>query len=148
MTTNLAPLTAEEVQKLAEVWYLKLDVHAPMVEVLPMLSDNGLEMKFPEATLRSLAEFESWYQGVIRIFFDEVHEIKKCDVTLTGDKATVDIVVKWEASVWKPPARNSERIRLDAYQTWDVERSAQTGRPVITRYTVDELKYHEGSATL
>ncbi|MDH3673985.1 MAG: hypothetical protein OES12_00710 [Anaerolineae bacterium] len=148
MTTNPAPLTVEEVQKLAEDWYLKLDVHAPMVEVLPMLSGNGLEMKFPEATLRSLAEFESWYQGVIRIFFDEVHEVKKCDVTLSGDKATVDIIVKWEASVWKPPARNSERIMLDAYQTWVVERLVETEQPVIAVYTVDELKYHEGSATL
>ena len=148
MTTDLAPLTAQEVTKLAEDWYQKLDVHAPMVEVLPMLSSNGLEMIFPEATLRSLAEFESWYQGVIRIFFDEIHEITKCDVTISGDKANVDIVVKWEASVWKPPARNSERIKLDAYQTWVVERSPETAQPVITTYTVDELKYHDGSAKL
>lgn len=146
--SNLASLTEAEVKEMAAEWYRKLDVHAPMVEILPMLAEEGVEMKFPEATLYSLAEFESWYQGVIRIFFDEVHEVTKCDVRVSGDKADVDIIVKWEASVWKPPARNSERIMLDAYQTWVVKRSPKTGKPVVVTYSVDELKYHEGSAKL
>lgn len=145
---DLAPLTEAEVQKFAKDWYLKLDVHAPMVELLPMLSENGLVMKFPEATLRSLAEFEGWYQGVIRIFFDEVHEVKKCVVTFSRDQAKADIIVKWEASVWNPPAEKSKRIKLDAYQTWIVQRSSQTGQPVVVSYSVDELKYHDGSAKL
>jgi len=145
---NLAPLTTAEVQQIAKDWYLKLDVHAPMVDLLPMLVEEGLEMKFPEATLRTLAEFESWYQGVIRIFFDEVHQVKKCDVTMTGDVAKADIIVQWEASVWHPPADKSHRIKLDAYQTWTVKRSSETGQPVIVTYSVDELKYHEGSARL
>ncbi len=62
---------------MAEAWYRKLDVHAPMVDVLPMLSEDGLEMRFPEATLTTMAEFEGWYQRVIRIFFDEVHLVKE-----------------------------------------------------------------------
>lgn len=145
MTT---PLTEAEVQQFAKDFYEKLDIHAPMVDILPMVSPDGLEMKFPEATLRSLADFESWYQRVIRIFFDEVHEVKKCDVSVDGDKARADIIVKWEASVWNPPDRFSKRIRVDAYQTWMVKRSAQTGQPVIVTYNVDELKYYEGSAKL
>lgn len=146
--SNLAPLTEAEVQRFAKDWYLKLDVHAPMVGLLPMLAEEGLEMKFPEATLRSLAEFESWYQRVIRIFFDEVHEVKKCDVTVSGDRAKADIIVKWEASVWNPPEDKSKRIKLDAYQTWIVQRSAQTGQPMVVSYSVDDLKYYEGSAKL
>lgn len=144
-TTNLTEAVA---RKLAEDWYRKLDVHAPEIELLPMLAEEGLEMRFPEATLRSLAEFESWYQGVIRIFFDEIHELKKCDVRLDGGRADLDIIVKWEASFWKPPARNSQRIRVDAYQTWSVTRSAKTGQPVVITYTVDEMKYYDGSARL
>lgn len=142
-------MTEAEIKEMVVDWYKKLDVHAPMVDVLPMLVEDGLEMKFPEATLRSLAEFEGWYQGVIRIFFDEVHDVKQSDVTFESeDRAKVSIIVKWEASVWKPPAAYSERIKLDAYQTWIVVKSPKTGKPVVATYIVDELKYHEGSATL
>jgi hypothetical protein len=146
--STLAPLTEAEVKQFAVDWYRKLDVHAPMVEVLPMLAVDGLEMKFPEATLKGLADFESWYQRVIRIFFDEVHNVKEVKSTLSGDRADVKVVVGWEASVWKPPAAKSERIILDAYQTWAVRRSPDSQKPVITRYTVDDLKYAPGSARL
>jgi hypothetical protein len=143
-----ASLAESEIKQLATDWYRKLDVHAPMVELLPMLAEDGLEMKFPEATLRGMADFESWYQGVIRIFFDEVHSVKEVKVTPRGEGADVSVVVKWEASVWKPPAAESERIVLDAYQTWFVKRSPSSGKPVIARYTVDELVYADGSAKL
>lgn len=147
-----APLTEKEIQQLAADWYRKLDVHAPLVEVLPMLADGGLEMRFPEATLRGLADFEGWYEGVIRIFFDEVHTLKEVKVRLdgasAGERADVQVVVHWEASVWKAPAAKSQRITLDAYQTWVVVRSPETGRAVIETYTVDRLEYLPGSAKL
>jgi hypothetical protein len=141
-------MTSEEITAFAKDWYEKLDVHAPMVDILPMLPDEELTMVFPEATLNGLADFERWYQGVIRIFFDEVHVVKEVTADISGDKATVKVVVQWEASRWNPPARFSDRIKLDAYQTWEVKKSPKTGKPVITKYVVDELKYHEGSARL
>ena len=142
------PLTKSEVQALAANWYRKLDVHAPLIELLPMLADEGLEMRFPEATLRGSADFESWYEGVIRIFFDEVHSLKQVNVDLQGDEVQVQVVVHWEASTWKPPAAKSSRIKLDAYQSWTVRRSAETGKPVIAVYTVDRLAYEPDSAKL
>lgn len=144
----LAPLTEAEVKQLAADWYHKLDVHAPLIELLPMLAATGLEMRFPEATLRGLADFEKWYEGVIRIFFDEVHTLREVNVRLSEDRADVQVVVHWEASVWKAPAASSERIMLDAYQTWVVTRSAETGEPVIETYIVDRLDYCPGSARL
>ena len=141
-------LTQAEVKALAANWYRKLDVHAPLVELLPMLSDEGLEMRFPEATLRGIVDFENWYEGVIRIFFDEVHTLKQVTVELNGDEAQVQVVVHWEASTWKPPAAKSNRIKLDAYQTWTVRRSPETGKPVIAVYTVDRLDYAADSARL
>jgi hypothetical protein len=141
-------LTHQEIKELAEVWYRKLDVHAPMVEVLPMLSEGGLEMRFPEATLTTMAEFEGWYQRVIRIFFDEVHKVKEVTAEIDGDTAKVHVIVEWQASVWNPPAANSARIKLDADQSWVVKRSAVSGKPVISVYTVNSLNYHEGSAQL
>ena len=141
-------LDQNEVKEMVMEWYRKLDAHAPMVEFLPMLAREDLIMKFPEATLGSFAEFEAWYQGVIRVFFDEVHKVTRCDVRISEDRADVDLVVNWEASTWKPPAPKSERIMLDAYQTWVVIPSPGTGRPVIARYNVKELNYHDGSAQL
>lgn len=147
-SVSAPPLTDAAIRKMAANWYQKLDVHAPMIEILPMLSEKGLEMRFPEATLTRLAEFENWYQTVIRIFFDEVHILKVCDAKIEGDKARVHIVVEWQASVWKPPAAKSERIKCDADQDWIVEMSPVTGEPVITTYIVNALNYHEGSAKL
>jgi hypothetical protein len=147
---NVAPLTKSEVEKMVVDWYRALDVHKPMVDVLPYVSDRELEMVFPEATLRSLAEFEGWFQGVIRIFFDEVHTMQQLNVSVPSDgqHADVKLVVRWEASRWKPPAAKSERLIMDAYQTWVVKRSPTSGKPVITRYVVDELKPLPGSAPL
>jgi len=141
-------LTESEIKELAAVWYRKLDVHAPMVEFFPLLGEENVEMKFPEATLHGLAEFEGWYQRVIRIFFDEVHHLKEVTVKINGDTADVHVVVEWQASVWNPPAANSARIMLDADQTWVVRKSPKTGKAVIATYIVNSLNYHEGSAKL
>lgn len=147
---NLAPLKQAEVEQLVRDWYLKLDVHAPMIKLLPMLADEDLEMQFPETTLHGHAEFEGWYQGVIRIFFDEVHTMKELKVTLSADKKRADIklVVYWEASRWNPPAAKSERLMFDAAQTWVVKRSPKTGKAVVVTYIVDDLTPKEGSAEL
>lgn len=131
---------------MADVWYKKLDIHAPMVELLPLLADEELEMVFPEATVTGWAGFEGWFQRVIRIFFDEVHTLKEVTPTIQGDQAEVKVIVQWEASVWNAPEATSKRIVADAYQTWQVQLKGD--QPVITRYVVDDLKYHEGSATL
>ncbi|MGV3558759.1 hypothetical protein [Larkinella arboricola] len=139
-------LTQEAITALADVWYKKLDIHAPMVELLPLLADEELEMVFPEATITGWAGFEGWFQRVIRIFFDEVHTLKEVTPTIQGDQAEVKVIVQWEASVWNAPEATSKRIVADAYQTWQVK--LQGDQPVITRYVVDDLKYHEGSATL
>jgi hypothetical protein len=145
-----APLTKQEVEKMVTDWYKALDVHEPQYTTQQYVSDTELEMVFPEATLRSMAEFELWLQGVYRIFFDEVHTMQQLDVKLSpdGSYADVKLVVRWEASRWKAPAPKSERLRMDAYQTWVVKRSPTSGKAVITRYVVDELKLLPGSVPL
>jgi len=140
-------LTQQSIQRLAEAWYKKLDVHAPMVELLPLLADEELEMVFPEATVYGYAGFEGWFQRVIRIFFDEVHTVKSVESDINGSSAVVKVIVHWEASVWNSPEANSKRIMLDAFQTWEVKQ-LQDERIVITKYTVDKLQYAEGSASL
>ena len=144
----IAPLTNAEIKKLATEWYRKLDVHAPVAEVTPLLAAKGLEMKFPEATLRTYAEFEGWYDRVTRLFFDEVHIVEEVTSKTNGDSADVKVVVHWEASIWNPPAAKSQRIKLDAFQTWRVARSPETDQPVITSYAVDKFEYAPDSARL
>lgn len=142
-----SPLNETTVKALAKQWYHLLDVHAPMVDVLPLLADNP-EMVFPEVTFTNLAGFEGWFQRVIRIFFDEVHTLKVCDVTLAGDEAKVKVVVEWEASVWNAPEAQSKRIHCDADQDWTVRVSPRTGELVVARYVVKGLTYYPGSAKL
>ncbi|BAY94486.1 MULTISPECIES: nuclear transport factor 2 family protein [unclassified Tolypothrix] len=146
--SELAPLTQPEILEFAKAWYRKLDIHVPVDEYAPLLASD-VELRFPEATVKGFEGYSGWYDRVINIFFDEVHTVKEVTVkSATAEKADVQVVVKWEASVWKAPAATSERIVLDAYQTWEVKRSPETNKPVISVYIVDELKYYEGSATL
>lgn len=145
-----APLTEAEVRDLINVWYEKLDVHVPMVDILQHLPTEGLTQKWPEVTVTDLAGFEEWYQRVIRTFFDEQHTLRELNVRIRPDGSMADIklVVYWEASAWKPGDRLSKRLMMDAHQTWEVARSAQTGQPVIKTIIVDRIDLKEGSATL
>lgn len=147
--SNLAPFAYSKVKEFAAEWYSKLDVHAPLEEYTPFLADEGLELRFPEGTFYGFNGFKDWYENVIGIFFDEVHTLKKVESKPIADgQLEVKVVVKWEASIWNPPAAKSERIILDAYQTWILERSPKTGEPTIVTYIVDFLEYQEGSARL
>jgi hypothetical protein len=136
---TLTTLSESEVKQLVDDWYLKLDVHAPISEVLPLLAGETLEMQLPETTLHGLDEFKTWYDGVIHTFFDEVHTMQTLDITIDGDRADVQLVVRWEASRWNAPAPKSERLAFDAAQRWVVVRSPQTQQPAILTYIVDSL---------
>jgi hypothetical protein len=143
-----APLSEAEITEFAKDWYAKLDVHMPMVELLPLLADADLEMHFPEGISRGHAGFEAWYQRVIRIFFDEIHTVKEVKATPSSGDAQVKVVVNWQAKVWSPPEPKSKWLGFDAYQTWTVRRSPTTQKPIIVTYIVDDLKPMEGSASL
>lgn len=148
--TQLAPLNQAEIATMVADWYKGLDVHAPQIEMMNYVSSDGLEMRFPEATLTTQAQFELWLQGVYRIFFDEVHTMQELniDVSADGSEANVKLVVRWEASRWKAPAAKSERLMMDAYQTWVIKRDTKSHLPVIAVYIVDELRLLPGSVPL
>jgi ketosteroid isomerase-like protein len=132
-------LTKQEIDDLADRWYKALDVHAPVAELHAMMLDDGNVMNWPELPTHGHAEFTVWYEKVTRRFFDEVHTIKSVDATIDGDRADVKVVVNWQASVWEPPAPKSKLLHMDAYQTWEVVRSPETGKAVIKRYDVDSF---------
>src|SRR5690349_10758907 len=100
--------TQSDIRGLVYEWYRKLDYHAPVDEYLPLLSDEDVMLVFPEATLHGKDAYAAWYQGesekfklpgVINLFFDEVHELKQVNITISGNdraswRADVLIVVK------------------------------------------------------
>lgn len=129
-------------------WYAALDTHEPVATLIDMLSDLEIRMVFPEATLEGVDAFTNWYEGVIRIFFDEIHHVESVSVEgVEGSLASIKVVVRWEASRWLPPAARSERIVLLAYQSWSV-RIGDDGTARIATYIVDRLEYLPGSAQL
>lgn len=149
MTTPLhKALTESAITSLVSRWYQALDRHDDLEEVLPFLVDDGLEMRFPEATARGHEGFRAWYDAVTHRFFDEVHTLTRVAVgQITPDGADVDVVVNWQARIWDAPAPTSAWLGFDAYQTWRVV-PGDDGAPLIRTYVVDRLDPMPGSAAL
>lgn len=147
MSTN-TPLTEAEVRAFVDGWYRALDIHVPLNDFLSMVASEGIEFRFPEVTVTDQAGLTQWYNRVTNTFFDEVHETKELAITTSGDEAEVKILTLWQASVWNPPAANSERIAFHARQTWRVKRSPTTGKPVVTTYIVDSFEPVGGTGAL
>ena len=146
--STVATLTEAEVKQFVLNWYRKLDVHAPVEELLPLLAVKGLEVRLPETTLHSHADFVKWYEGVTHKFFNEVHTMKELNVKIAPDQADVQLVVNWQAYVWNPPAPNSQWLGFDAAQRWVVKPSSDNGRPLVVTYIVDALTPMPGSPDL
>jgi len=141
-------LTEKTVGTLVTNWYQALDRHDDVAEVLPYLIDDGLEMRFPEATARGHAGFADWYKAVTNRFFDEVHTVSSVEVAaLDGAAATVRVVVNWQAHIWNPPAAKSEWMGFDAFQTWELVTDPR-GTVRLKTYIVDRLEPMPGSASL
>ncbi|MGH8902323.1 MAG: nuclear transport factor 2 family protein [Egibacteraceae bacterium] len=141
----MEPLAREEVNRFVDDWYRNLDVHAPAKNMLALLAEDGLEIHFPEGTFRGRDEFRRLYDGWVRFYFDEVHELKEFSTTPAGETSEVKLVVNWKFRIWNPPAAKSRLLEYDAYQTWVVQRSPASGQPVMVTYIVEALQPHNGS---
>jgi hypothetical protein len=140
--------TEADIRAMVADWYVALDRHVELAEALTYLVDDGLEMRFPEATERGHAGFAEWYKAVTHRFFDEIHTLTSVRITtLTPDRAELKVVVNWQASIWNPPAPKSVWLGFDAEQTWEVA-PGPGGRPLIKTYIVDALKPMPGSGSL
>src|SRR4051812_6281128 len=126
--------TDKAIRALVADWYKALDQHVDLADALAYLVDDGLEMRFPEGTSRGHVGFADWYKAVTNRFFDEVHTVASADFTeLTADRASVKVVVNWQARIWNPPAAKSQWLGFEAYQTWEVVPGPQ-GAPQIKTY--------------
>jgi SnoaL-like protein len=141
-------LTKKSIDQFVEEWYRALDRHERLDSVKDMLVDEGLEMKFPEATVQGHDGFAEWYRRVLHRFFDEEHKVTKVEAAIesAGSRATVQVLVNWQAKIWDPPAATSQWLGFDANQTWVV--AATNSGPRIATYVVNELAPMPGSARL
>jgi hypothetical protein len=141
----MAALSRSEVEAFAADWYQRLDEHVPVEQVVAMVAPGEVEFRLPEATLISAEQVGQWYAGggsfagVIHVFFDEVHTLRSVEAAPAGERTQVNVVVNWQARIWRPPAARSESLAFDAVQRWELVRAAD-GRPLIVRYLVDELR--------
>jgi hypothetical protein len=148
LRTAGAALSEPDVRQFAADWFAALDRHDDIGRLLPMLADDGLEMRFPEGTSYGHAGFRQWYDTVTRRFFDEVHTLTEVTPTGTDGAGTdVRVTVNWQARIWDPPAPRSTWIGFDARQSWRLE-PGPGGRPRISLYVVDSLEPMPGSAAL
>ncbi|RSS81800.1 nuclear transport factor 2 family protein [Streptomyces sp. WAC06614] len=137
--------TEDAIRGFAEKWYVALDQHVELAQVLEFITED-LEFKVPEDTFLGHEGFSGWYEAVTHRFFDEVHTVTKVEPVIEGDKAVVRVLVNWQARIWDPPAARSVWLGFDADQTWVVVPGPQG--PRISRYTVNELAPMPGSASL
>jgi hypothetical protein len=130
----MASISMNEIKTFVAAWYRALDMHVPPAECAKLVADDGLEMIFPEKTLHGVSDFLAWYAGgtysdgttapgVINIFFDENHNVVSVEGQISGNQATLEVVVAWQASVFEAPAPKSKRVSLDATQRWVVRAS-------------------------
>ncbi len=144
-------LSEDNIKAFVAAWYYALDIHAPLAECVKLLADDGLEMVFPEKTMRNADEFKSWYDAVTHTFFDENHNVVSVQTSLSGDTATCNIVVAWQASWFTPPAAKSKRTSMNATQRWIVRRSNKNSFGLeIVYYNATEkpFEYAPGFAVL
>jgi hypothetical protein len=113
------------------------DKHEDVSKFLALLSDGGLEMRFPETTLRSKEDFKKWYAGIGDSIQSNTHQLEKLGVKILGNgKYEVDLIVLWQALT-----KENEYIKFRAHQIWllrDAEEDSPW--PQIVHYVVEEAK--------
>lgn len=127
--------TAAQLELFVRDWFRGFDENVPVEHFLDRLMDGGLEMRFPEATLRSHRAFRIWYAGILRTVARAHHDLRQ--VRITARDATtyeVDLEVLWEATTTSGVA-----LRFLAHQVWELR---DTGEPMprIARYRVEAAR--------
>jgi hypothetical protein len=146
----MSALNEANIKKFVAAWYYALDIHAPAKDCEAFLVDQGLELAFPEKTMRTYGEFEEWLDVIYRTFFDELHNVVSVEIkNVTATSADLDVVVAWQASWFTPPDAKSKRTSMNAFQRWVIQTSDKNPHGlVIAKYFVDRFDYAPGFAQL
>jgi hypothetical protein len=112
--------------------YAMYDRHVPVEGFLPLLAAKNLEMRFPETTLRSQADFKRWYAGIGKTIASNTHTLESVKVNvLGGSRYQADIV-----GVWQAESKKGEYIVFKFRQRWGLV-DGPGKQPVIQTYLVE-----------
>ena len=112
--------------------YAMYDRHVPVERFLPLLASKNLEMRFPETTLRSHADFKRWYAGIGRDIASNTHTLESVQVTIPGGgRYQADIV-----GVWQAETRKGEYLLFKFRQRWRLV-DGPGRQPIIQTYMVE-----------
>ena len=132
-TTSYSP-NENDVKSFVYRWFAWLDHQVADFLLLYHISNDDLLMKFPEATLRSHADFQKWYAGVKADIQSNTHELTNIKVTLLGNnRYRVELDLRWLARTYK-----GKLIDARFKQQWLLS-LADSGRLTIKRYIVKQL---------
>lgn len=103
-------MTDDVTEAFAVDWFDRLSRHEPVERMLPLLVRGGLEMAFPERTLRDHADFSDWYEVVGRPFTDQRHTLERFTSSTHGDLVDVELTVLWTATQTSDGTRSAYRV--------------------------------------
>lgn len=114
--------------------YYLFDKHVAVEDFLKNLADKDLLMKFPEAELKSHADFQKWYKGLGDNIQSNTHTVQSVMVKAKDDGTFgVHVIVLWQAQ-----SKKGEYMKFKADQNWTV--IDDNGRLKIREYLVKEAK--------
>jgi len=123
---------ANEVISFVYQVYAMYDRHVPVERFLPLLASKNLEMRFPETTLRSHADFKRWYAGIGQTIASNTHTLESVKVTvLGGGRYQADIVGLWQAE-----SKKGEYVVFKFRQLWTLV-DGPGKQPRIQTYLVE-----------
>jgi hypothetical protein len=112
--------------------YAMYDRHVPVERLLPFLASKNLEMRFPETTLRSHADFKHWYAGIGQTIASNTHTLESVKVSvLGGGRYQADIVGFWQAE-----SKKGEYVVFKFRQQWTLV-DGPGKQPMIQTYLVE-----------
>ena len=112
--------------------YAMYDRHVPVERFLPFLASKNLEMRFPETTLRSHADFKRWYAGIGQTIASNTHTLESVKMSvLGGGRYQADIVGLWQAE-----SKKGEYVVFKFRQQWTLV-DGPGKQPLIQTYLVE-----------
>lgn len=134
-------LTEAMVQNVVLTWYTSTNDHRPVEDFETMLSED-VQMRYPNRPEPFLGRsaFRIWYAGVLKLYFDETHEVESWDIKVEGSKAVAVVVVRWEARSWVEGAARSKYEAFLSRQRFEMDRSTEDGRVYIRKKIVETFE--------
>jgi hypothetical protein len=116
-------------------WFDRLSRHEPVDRMLPRLARDGLDMAFPERTLRGHEDFSDWYEAVGRAYTDQRHTLERFHGETRGEHVDVELTVLWTATQTADGAREAYRVE----QQWRLIKGPGDQLRILT-YQVGTLR--------